>query len=100
MFNAANPAALGALTLSLRRDDGAIVYLNGSEVYRSNMPSGTVTAQTRAYEATDDGNQTFTARVSASLLRRGVNTVAVEVHQATRDSSDVTMQLGLNAAQG
>ncbi len=43
-FSVTNPATLGTLTLSLLRDDGAIVYLNGTEVYRSNMPAGAVTS--------------------------------------------------------
>jgi beta-glucanase (GH16 family) len=97
-FTAPDPSALGRLTLTLRRDDGAVVYLNGSEVYRSNMPSGTITSQTLAYQASDDGNQTFSAGISPRLLHSGSNTIAVEVHQATRDSSDVTMQLSLTAA--
>jgi beta-glucanase (GH16 family) len=96
-FSIADPAAFGALTLNLRRDDGAIVYLNGAEVYRSNMPTGAVGALTYAREALDDGNQAFTASISPSLLRAGANVVAVEVHQATRSSSDLTMQLSLVA---
>ena len=31
------------VTLQLLRDDGAVVYLNGAEVVRSNMPTGTIT---------------------------------------------------------
>jgi hypothetical protein len=96
-FSVSDPSTIGALTLSLRRDDGAVVYLNGVEAYRSNMPSGTITSQTLALEATDDGNQTFTATISPSLLRAGANTIAVEVHQATRSSSDLTLQASLVA---
>jgi hypothetical protein len=39
------------LVLRLRRDDGAVVYLNGVEVARSNMPSGTVAYRTLAFAA-------------------------------------------------
>src|SRR3954463_4700883 len=28
------------VTLNLKRDDGAVVYLNGNEIVRSNMPTG------------------------------------------------------------
>jgi hypothetical protein len=41
-FSIANAAALAALTLRYVRDDGCIIYLNGVEIVRSNMPSGTV----------------------------------------------------------
>lgn len=34
--------------LRLRRDDGAIVYVNGVEVMRSNMPDGLVNFETTA----------------------------------------------------
>src|SRR4030095_5323755 len=30
------------LILSLLRDDGAVVYLNGTEVFRSNLPNGPI----------------------------------------------------------
>ena len=36
-------------TLSLKRDDGAVVYLNGTEVFRTNMPTGTISYTTRAH---------------------------------------------------
>ena len=37
-FTVANTSVIHALTLRLLRDDGAVVYLNGAEVFRSNMP--------------------------------------------------------------
>src|SRR5947207_7509925 len=37
------------LTMRIMRDDGAVVYLNGSEVWRDpNLPSGLITNQTAA----------------------------------------------------
>jgi beta-glucanase (GH16 family) len=96
-FSVPDPAAIAGLTLELRQDDGAVVYLNGSEIYRSSMPSGAVTSRTPADGALDDGSRVRSASVDSSLLRAGVNTVAVEVHQATPDSSDLTMQLELAA---
>src|SRR5262249_29214824 len=48
-FTVANPSAYtGGLTLNLLRDDGAVVYLNGTEVWRSNMPSGAIGYRTLA----------------------------------------------------
>ena len=44
----ADPGALEALQLRLLRDDGAIAYLNGTEVLRVNMPEGPVTPETLA----------------------------------------------------
>src|SRR5205085_2780121 len=42
-FTVSNAAAVTALQLRLLRDDGAVVYLNGVEVFRSNMNAGAVT---------------------------------------------------------
>ena len=41
-FDVADPTQVAQLTLSLLRDDGAVVYLNGTEVFRSNMDLGAV----------------------------------------------------------
>ncbi|MGH9658630.1 MAG: hypothetical protein ACRD96_08800, partial [Bryobacteraceae bacterium] len=37
-FGVGDPGLYQSLTLNLLRDDGAVVYLNGTEVFRSNMP--------------------------------------------------------------
>ena len=47
-FTVANPSQFNGLTLDLLRDDGAVIYINGQEVVRSNMPTGTVNYQTLA----------------------------------------------------
>jgi tartrate-resistant acid phosphatase type 5 len=85
------------LTLELLRDDGAIVYLNGTEVFRSNMPNGTVTDATLASSAIAPADEsTFQVKsVSPSLLVTGSNVVAVEIHQASATSSDVSFDLQL-----
>ncbi|MEO1844422.1 MAG: FN3 associated domain-containing protein, partial [Akkermansiaceae bacterium] len=41
-FNVANVAAVSSLVLELKRDDGAVVYINGTEVWRANMEEGIV----------------------------------------------------------
>ena len=42
------PGAFTSLTLRLIRDDGAVVYVNGAEVFRTNMPAGTIAYTTPA----------------------------------------------------
>ena len=49
------PDGTAGIELRMRRDDGAVVYINGSEVLRSGMPTGDVTATTTANYAQDDG---------------------------------------------
>jgi hypothetical protein len=43
MFTVDDPGLITNLSVRLLRDDGGIVYLNGVEVFRSNMPNGPVT---------------------------------------------------------
>src|SRR4029434_6571087 len=50
-------SAYTGLPPNLRRDDGIVVYLNGVEIYRNNLPSGAISYTTLASTAAaDDGN--------------------------------------------
>jgi len=86
------------LSLSLLADDGAVVYLNGKEVFRVRMPEGPIDHLTLASEGAREGvfNQT---QLDPSLLVRGVNVVAAEVHQTSIRSSDVSFELELTATK-
>ncbi len=96
VFTVAVPSAYTNLVLRLQRDDGAVVYLNGTEVFRSNMPLGPIDYGTPAATiATDDGNGIFATGVDPALLVAGDNLLAVEVHQATPQSSDISFDLDL-----
>jgi hypothetical protein len=94
----ADPSALGTVTLRLKRDDGAVVYLNGTEIVRSSMPTGTISSTTLANDAGNTENQFLSFAVPASRFVNGTNTLAVEVHQASRSSSDVSFDLDLTSA--
>ena len=85
-------------SVHLVRDDGAIVYLNGTEVVRSNMPPSSTSA-TLALNPVDGTNEStfFTSRINSTLLRTGTNVVAVEIHQSGRASSDISFDLALTA---
>ncbi|HKQ39026.1 MAG TPA: Ig-like domain-containing protein [Verrucomicrobiae bacterium] len=93
-FNVANPAALTNLMVSFLRDDGGIIYLNGVEVLRDNMPSGAITYRTYAAGNSEDAT---VAPIDASLLVAGNNVLAAEVHQVNATSSDLSFDLSLFA---
>ena len=97
-FNVANPASVQALNLRLLRDDGAVVYINGTEVARSNMPA-THNFQTLAPANVDGAAEStyFSFTPPPGVLVAGTNTVAVEVHQNTNTSSDLSFDLALEA---
>lgn len=96
-FEVPNPSEFTGLTLSVMRDDGAVVYLNGREVFRSNMPSGTISSSTLASSAVGGADEKtfFDADLRASDLVAGLNTLAVEIHQAAVTSSDIGFDLRL-----
>ena len=81
-----------ALDLALRVDDGAVVYLNGVEVARFNLPSGAVTFGTAApaaiYGSAEREDRMFV--INPTLVVAGENVIAVEVHQNTLGSSDLS----------
>jgi hypothetical protein len=98
-FTVNNPALITNLICRLQRDDGGIVYINGVEVFRSNMPEGEINYLTLAFNAQDDGASFELQNVSPSVLVAGVNVITVEIHQGALDSSDMSFDLEL-LAQG
>ena len=84
------------LLLRLRRDDGAIVYVNGEEVARSNLPRGDVGYRTPAViTVVDMGELAFNDFAISPRLYQGPNFVAVEIHQQNPTSSDLVFDLAL-----
>lgn len=95
-FVVEDPAVLTNLTLSLRRDDGAVVYLNGIEILRDNLATNiTISYTNLAANAGDNGNTAFTFPLATAPLVIGTNWIAAEVHQSSATSSDLVFQLGL-----
>jgi len=96
-FSASALDGTEALTLSLLRDDGAVVYLNGEELGRTNLPAGPVNYNTLAVSASE---QTIEIDVPAELLVPGVNLLAVEVHQFSFTSTDLSFSASLAVSAG
>jgi hypothetical protein len=94
-FVVTNAASYDNLLMNVKRDDGAVVYLNGREAARFNMNTGPVNFLTLARNASEDGKTFFAASVPASFLVEGSNVVAVEIHQATADSTDISFEMDL-----
>jgi hypothetical protein len=90
-------SSIDYLVARLRRDDGAVVYLNGQELYRENMPAGTVLPTTTALtDVIASEEATFFRRfVPMSSLRAGTNVIAVELHQVRTNSTDLSFDFEL-----
>ena len=65
----------------MQRDDGVVVYVNGVEALRDNMPSGTVLYSTRPNGSVNNAaeRQWFSFNVNPSLLRTGTNVISAEL---------------------
>jgi hypothetical protein len=100
-FNVGDAETVSALMLNILRDDGAVAYLNGVEVFRTGMPAGPITFATRANITVGGIDETryYSNGVAPSLLVSGLNTLAVEVHQVTSNSTDASFDCSLIATQ-
>ncbi len=93
-FNVANPTVLQDARLSVVANDGAIVYVNGVEVRRQNLPAGPITVGTYATasprEATAAANP-MDVTLAPGVLRAGDNVIAVQTHLNYRSTPDASM---------
>jgi hypothetical protein len=102
-FNVAAPSIYTNVLIQLMRDDGAVVYVNGLEVYRSNMATnGPINyLSLAAQDVTGSGStRYYTKNVSPTNLIAGANVLAVELHQSSGASSDLRFNLQLTASSG
>lgn len=88
-------------------DDGAVFYLNGVEVGRVGMATGTVAYATQATRQDDiydrdtgSGRSWDVLTFSPQNLRNGTNVLAVEVHQGGATSSDIIFTTSLSYFRG
>jgi hypothetical protein len=100
-FLVADASRYGSLNLRLRRDDGAVVYLNGNQVLSSNMPD-VFAHQTWALATVGGADETafLTYSLSPGSLLTGRNLLAVEIHQSSSTSSDIGFDLELRGVVG
>lgn len=96
VINTPTASSFLQFTMNLRRDDGIVVYINGAEVYRNNMPAGAPAFTTGATIACiDDGGTVLTTTLAAGTLTNGNNLIAAEIHQNNGTSSDITFEFEL-----
>ena len=102
-FNVADASAFEQLNLLLLRDDAAVVYINGQEVARNNITYANVYYNTLATQDVADGaGETTYAQylIDPSILVDGTNLIAVEVHQSSASSADLSFNLQLQGVGG
>lgn len=96
-FNIDSAAAVDQLRMRLVRDDGVVVYINGTEVFRDNLPTGPIDSETMAIDGISGAAEAEWLEVwlATDTLVDGVNSIAVEIHQKHRNSSDISFNLRL-----
>ncbi len=94
-FNVPADNYVGA-TIRIKRDDGAVIFFNGVEIARSNIqpvaPETEINYLTPAQGVVGGAEETqwFDFEISPSLIVAGDNTLAIEIHQVSQTSSDIT----------
>ena len=100
----AKPAAGTEFWLDYLADDGFVVYVNGVEAGRYNMPEGNINYYTFANHYAHNNPDEGSMLLSADLFRKGKNVIAVEVHNESLRSSDILWEASLrmltNSASG
>lgn len=81
-------------SIQLKRDDGAIVYLNGQEIIRNNMPAEGVDFDTRALsKISGAAEDELNLYILEDISLEEINVMAVEIHQISPTSPDLSFDL-------
>jgi len=100
-FVIANPLIYIGFKFRVERDDGYVLYVNGTEISRDNMPGGAPVHATLASADVNDAIITFT--VPNTTFVAGTNVIAVEIHQRSAGgtgSDDLSFDMELTALTG
>jgi hypothetical protein len=95
-FTLTDTTGMSDIELGINADDGAIVYLNSQEIFRNNMPAGTVIFSSYASEAVPNENSFVYTEVDRELFNIGENIIACEVHQVSATSSDISFDISVS----
>jgi S1-C subfamily serine protease/peroxiredoxin len=92
-FEVPDLSICGELILRMQVDDGAVVFLNGTEVLRHNVTAASGNALHIAPAAETD----LIIELDPGCLQAGTNLIAVEVHQCDPQSADLLFDLSLSS---
>ena len=97
-FDVEDPEFFRNLFLRIKRSDAAAVYLNGKQIYSSNLPED-ANARTFAREAAGklERDIYFLEKVDPAALRKGRNVIAVQIHRSEKNRGALTFDLAFNA---
>lgn len=93
IVNIPDTSLLDEIYFNIVHDDGAVAYVNGTEVLRSAlMPPGPINylTGTTTFIPNDVENDFWTYQVDKSYFINGENIIAIEVHNHNTSSSDIS----------
>lgn len=101
-FGVTDASTISSATLRMILDDGAVVYVNGVEAARVNLPTGTIGFTTKALNAIEGAAESTPVTVSlpTAVFHTGTNTVAVEVHNKANQPGDLSFDAELKFNTG
>lgn len=101
-FQIADASLIKSAMVKILLDDGAVIFINGKEVLRPNMLSGTITHTTTSATALGGCHEWtyFPILIDHTKLVTGLNSIAVEIHQWSAASSDIGFDLELSVRTG
>ena len=94
--------AIASISGSVMYDDGFVMYINGVEVGRGNIPAGyqltydTGTNETGTDYITTPAYSNYSFKIPEGVLHAGENVIAVELHQCHGTSSDAIWDASLD----
>ncbi|MCH2061284.1 MAG: lamin tail domain-containing protein [Verrucomicrobiales bacterium] len=97
-FDVDDSSKVTGLELRLLYDDGAIVYLNGVEFFKTSNMESDMSYDEFTIDGDDTPDEDEVFRIPdlpSTLLRDGTNTLAVEIKQGDERSSDISFNLAL-----
>ncbi len=101
VFNVSAGQVPSTLKVSVRVDDGCIIWINGTEVARFHVDANLVPAYNsfaQDHEADPTKFESVTVSGASSFLVAGSNVVAVQTFNSSLSSSDLTSDVMLEAA--
>jgi hypothetical protein len=96
-----NVSSISSVSMRVLRDDGIVVFLNGNEIFRDNLPGGEITPETLALAEIPDEDKDLWLGVTVptnALSSTIYNLLAAEVHLAAPDSLDKAFDLHFQIA--
>lgn len=96
-FHVEDPFECIVYQVKVLKDDGVVLYLNGREIFRVDMPLGEIDHVTKSSRliSMDQEEYLHTAFITPEDIRQGENILSASVHQANKTSSDLSFDLQL-----